>query len=112
RVVGVVGDVAPGWIGISADAPVLYYPQPLAAPTSAIILRAATDAVQMRDRIERVATAVDSGSVQEIHTLASSFALQSFPFRSGYLLAGVVGILALGLPITGGDGGVGLAGAQ
>ena len=112
RVIGVVADAAPGWIGISADVPVLYYPQPLAAATSAIIVRVATDATVMRDRVERTATQVDSGSVQEIHTLASSFALQAFPFRSGYLLAGVVGILALGLTITGVYGVIGYAVAQ
>jgi predicted permease len=112
RVIGVVGNVAPGWIGTSSDVPVLYYPQPLAAPTSAIIVRVAGDATGMRDRIERAATSVDSGSVQEIHTLASSFALQSFPFRSGYLMALVVGVLALGLTITGVYGVIGYAVAQ
>ena len=112
HVVGVVGDAAPGWIGISSDVPVLYYPQPLAAPTSVVMVRVSTDAMGMRDRIERAATAVDSGSVQEIHTLASSFALQAFPFRSGYLLAAVVGVLALGLTITGVYGVIGYAVAQ
>jgi predicted permease len=112
RVIGVVGDVAPGWIGISSDAPVIYYPQPLAAPTSVIIVRVAADAMAMRDRVERAATSVDSGSVQEIHTLASSFALQSFPFRSGYLLSAIVGVLALGLTITGVYGVIGYAVAQ
>jgi predicted permease len=112
RVVGIVGDAAPGWIGISSDVPVVYYPQPLAAPTSAIIVRVSGDAVAMRDRIEHAATVVDSGSVQEIHTLASSFALQAFPFRSGYLLAMVVGVLALGLTITGVYGVIGYVVAQ
>jgi predicted permease len=112
RVIGIVGNAAPGWIGVSADAPVVYYPQPLATPTSAIIVRVAADATTMRDRIERTATAVDSGSVQEIHTLASSFTLQAYPFRSGYLLASVVGILALGLTITGVYGVIGYVVAQ
>jgi predicted permease len=112
RVVGVVADAAPGWIGISSDVPVLYYPQPLDAPTSAIIVRVAGDAMVMRDRIERAATVADSGSVQEIHTLASSFALQAFPFRSGYLLAMIVGVLALGLTITGVYGVIGYVVAQ
>jgi len=112
RVIGIVGNAAPGWIGIDSRVPVIYYPQPLAAPTSAIIVRVSADAMAMRDRVERAATAIDSGSVQEIHTLASSFALQSFPFRSGYLLAAVVGVLALGLTITGVYGVIGYAVAQ
>ena len=112
RVVGVVANAAPGWIGVSADAPVVYYPQPLAAPNSAIIVRVAGDATAMRDRIDRALAAVDSGSVQEIHTLASSFMLQAYPFRSGYLLSVVVGVLALGLTITGVYGVIGYVVAQ
>jgi predicted permease len=101
QVIGVVGNAAPGWIGVSADAPVVYFPQPLAARNSAIIVRVAADADAMRDRIERAANVVDSGSVQDIHTLTSSFALQAYPFRSGYLLSMIVGVLALGLTLTG-----------
>ena len=111
-VIGVVGNATPGWIGITADAPVIYYPQPLATPSSAIIVRVAADAEAMRDRVERAATAVDSGSVQEIHTLTSSFALQAYPFRSGYLLSMVVGVLALGLTLTGVYGVIGYVVAQ
>jgi predicted permease len=112
RVIGIVGNASPGWIGIDSDVPVIYYPQPLATPTSAVIVRVSTDATAMRDRIERAATVVDSGTVQEIHTLASSFAIQAFPFRSGYLLSAVVGVLALGLTITGVYGVIGYAVAQ
>jgi len=112
RVVGVVHNAAPGWIGVSPSAPVIYYPQALAATTSVIIARVAGDAVVMRDRIDRAATAADSGSVQEIHTLKSSFELQAYPFRSAYWLAVIVGILALGLTLTGVYGVIGYVVAQ
>ena len=114
QVIGIVANATPGWIGISAEVPVVYYPHALAASSSAIIVRVAGggDATTMRDRIDRAATAVDSGSVQEIHTLASSFALQAFPFRSGYLLSMIVGVLALGLTLTGVYGVIGYVVAQ
>ena len=112
RVIGVVHNASPGWIGVSPSAPVVYYPQPLISPTSVIIARVAGDAAVMRDRIDRAAAVVDSGSVQEIHTLASSFALQTYPFRSAYWLAGIVGVLALGLTLTGVYGVIGYVVAQ
>jgi predicted permease len=100
-VLGVVSDAAPGWIGLSPHTPVVYYPEPIDANGSAILVRIAGDAAMMRDRLDRIMMAADSGSVQEIHTLAASLAVQSYPFRAAYWVATVVGVLALLLTLTG-----------
>jgi predicted permease len=111
-VLGVVSDAAPGWIGLNPHDPVVYYPEPIDASGSAILVRVAGDVTKMKDRLDRLLMAADSGSVQEIHTLAVSLALQSYPFRSAYWLASGVGILALLLTLTGVYGVIGYVVAQ
>jgi predicted permease len=111
-VLGVVSDAAPGWIGMSPRSPVVYYPEPINANGSAILIRVAGDAATMRDRLDRLMMAADSGSVQEIHTLSASLAVQSYPFRAAYWVASVVGVLALLLTVTGVYGVMGYVVAQ
>jgi predicted permease len=100
-VVGVVRDVVPGWIGASPLDPVIYFPHPLTAPGAAVLVRVVGDVDAMRDRIDHVLSAADTGAVQETHTLASSLAVQVYPFRAAYWLAAAVGLIALALTITG-----------
>jgi len=111
-VLGVVSDAAPGWIGMNPRSPVVYYPEPINANGSAILIRVAGDAATMRDRLDRLMMAADSGSVQEIHTLSASLAVQSYPFRAAYWVASVVGVLALLLTVTGVYGVMGYVVAQ
>jgi predicted permease len=101
RVVGVVGDALPGWVGESRSTPVVYYPRPLEASDGVLLARVAGDAATAATRLERTLTAADSGAIDEIHTLDDSIALQVYPFRAIYWVALAVGLLALLLTITG-----------
>lgn len=100
-VIGVVRDVVPGWIGASPHDPVIYFPDPLTAPGTAVLVRVAGDVDALRDRIDHVLSSADSGAVQETHTLTSSLAVQVYPFRAAHWVATAIGLIALGLTITG-----------
>jgi hypothetical protein len=100
-VIGVVGDVVPGWIGASRHDPEVYFPHPLTAPGAAVLAYVGGDADVMRDRIDHALSSSDSGAVQETHTLASSLAIQVYPFRAAYWVATAIGLIALALTITG-----------
>jgi predicted permease len=100
-VIGVVRDVVPGWIGADPHDPVVYFPQPLAAAGAAVLARVGGNADVMRDRIDHALSSSDSGAVQETHTLASSLAVEVYPFRAAYWIATAIGLIALALTITG-----------
>ncbi|HSQ33246.1 MAG TPA: ADOP family duplicated permease [Gemmatimonadaceae bacterium] len=101
-VIGVVPNVAAGWIGLSHDLPVAYYPIPLdAAIGSSIIVRVAGDAETAREAIDGMLSQSDSISVSQIRTIDASLAIQRWPFHVGYWVASLIGGLALLLTITG-----------
>jgi hypothetical protein len=100
-VVGIVPNVRAGWIGLPADLPVVYYPQPDDAPGSTLVVRTAGDAEQGRIALERVLVATDSVAVREIHTGQASLAVQVYPFKISYWIASLIGGIALLLTLTG-----------
>jgi predicted permease len=112
QVIGVVRDASPGWIGLGAHDPELYFPQPRNAHGAAILVRATGDADAARDRLDRALESADPGSVQETHTLESSLAVQAYPFRAAYWVAAGVGIIALCMTVTGVYGMLGYVVAQ
>lgn len=101
RVIGVTRDITPGSIAVDPRTPVVYYPQPLAANVTPFIVRVGGDPTVARNSIEQTIAHVDSGAVVEIHGLAASLALQSYPFRAMYWIATAVGAIALVLTIIG-----------
>src|SRR5439155_25802731 len=83
RVIGVTADASPGFIGKRATAPVIYYPQPVNAGGGHMLARVTGDAEAVGRRLDHLlATVVDSGAVQEQHTLDASLAVQVYPFRA------------------------------
>ena len=112
RVIGVVRDVVPGWIGVSRESPIAYFPAPLDAAGSAILVKVNGTADAMLNRIERAAAGVDSGAVEEMHTLNASMAVQVYPFRAAYWVATGIGMLALLLTLTGVHGVLGYVVSQ
>jgi hypothetical protein len=100
-VVGVVGDVSPGWIGLSREWPLVYLPQPLGAENSIVIARIAGAADAALPSIERALSRDDSASLQEIHSLSASLDVQRYPFHAAYWVASLLGIIALLLTATG-----------
>ncbi len=100
-VIGVVPDVAAGWIGLPHDRLVAYYPSPLQGPGNYTIARVSGDAGAARDAIDRTLAEADSVSVREIHTIDESLAVQRWPFSAAYWVASLVGGIALLLTLTG-----------
>jgi predicted permease len=102
RVVGVTTDVSPGSIAIDPRTPVVYYPQPLDAGVTQFLARVSGDPEQARQAVERaMVTKVDSTAAVETHTLATSLALQVYPFRAVYWIAAAIGAIALVLTLIG-----------
>jgi predicted permease len=100
-VVGVVADVSPGWIGLSREWPLVYFPQPIDAATSVAIVRVAGAADAALPSLERALSRDDSSSLQEIHSLSASLDVQRYPFHAAYWVASLLGIIALLLTATG-----------
>ena len=101
RVIGVTSDAVPGWIGGNRADPTVYYPQQVDANSSSLLVRVSIDAERARARLERTLATVDSGAVQEMHTMEQSLAVQVYPFRAMYWLASSLGVIALLLTLTG-----------
>ena len=101
HVIGVTTDAVPGWIGGSPADPLVYYARPVDASASRLLLRVGIESDQARPSLVRAITAVDSGAVQEVHTLEESLAVQVYPFRAMYWVASALGVIALLLTVTG-----------
>jgi predicted permease len=100
-VVGVVADVSPGWIGLSREWPVVYFPQPLNATQSVVLARVAGNGDAAIPMIDRTLTHDDSTNVQDIHSMSASLEVQRYPFHAAYWIASALGIIALLLTLTG-----------
>jgi predicted permease len=101
RVIGVVGDATPGTITRPTTLPTAYYPQPVDARDSRVLMRVAGPSEELRPAMARTLAAVDSSAVEEMHSLGASLALQVYPFRVAYWLAAAIGAVALLLTLTG-----------
>ena len=100
-VIGVVPNARPGWIGISPEVPVVYYPQPLDTQGSSVMAQTATDANDGLAAIEHALEANDSTAIGEAHTLDDALAVQLYPFDMAYWTAALIGGIALLLTLTG-----------
>jgi len=94
-VIGVVRDVRPGFISLSTQTPVVYFPQPVETPGSNIIVRSSTESAAARATIEAAINKRDSTALREMHTIEESLALQLYPFEMAYWTAAIVGGIAL-----------------
>src|SRR5512146_1338100 len=100
-VIGVVRNVAPGWIGLPHDLPIAYYPGPLEGIGSSFVVRVAGDADVARVAIDRMLSESDSIGLRDIHTIDESLAVQRYPSHVAYCAASLIGGIALLLTITG-----------
>lgn len=94
-VIGVVRDARPGFISLSAETPVVYFPQPLETPGTGFIVRSRAESKAAQTAIEAAITKRDSTAVREVHTIEESLALQLYPFEMAYWTAAIVGGIAL-----------------
>ena len=100
-VIGVAKNVTPGWVGRSPELPVVYYPQPIEARRSVLLVRVTNDALVARTALDRAVSAVDSSAIQDVHTLEQALAFQIYPYRFAYGIALFVGSVALLMTIAG-----------
>jgi predicted permease len=100
-VIGVVRNTIPGSIARASTWPAVYYPLRLDARGAPLLIKTRGDADALQAGIVSTVTAMDSSAVIESHSVATSLALQLYPFHAAYWLATAVGIVALLLTITG-----------
>jgi predicted permease len=100
-VIGVAKNATPGWIGRSTEWPVVYYPQPVDAKKSILLVRVTNDAIVARATLDRAVSAVDSSAIDDVHTLEQAMDVQIYPYRMSYAIAWFVGGVALLLTIAG-----------
>ena len=100
-VVGVVSNVSPGWIGLSREWPLLYFPRPLDAAEGVILARVSDAGEAAVAKLDAALTRDDSAAVQDIHSMTASLELQRYPFHAAYSIASALGLIALMLTITG-----------
>jgi predicted permease len=100
-VIGVAKNTIPGWIGRSSESPVVYYPQPVEARNSVLLVRVTNDASVARATLDRAVSAVDSSAIDDVHTLDEAMAVQIYPYSFSYAIAWFVGGVALLLTIAG-----------
>jgi predicted permease len=100
-VVGVTKNATPGWVGRSPETPVIYYPQPVDAQNSVLLVRVTDDALVARARLTRATAAVDSSAFGDVHTLEQAMDVQIYPYQVSYAIAWFIGAVALLLTIAG-----------
>jgi len=94
-VIGVVRDARPGFIALSSDIPVVYFPQPAETPGTSLIVRSRAESDAAKAAIEAAIDKRDSTAIRDLHTIEESLALQLYPFEMAYWTAAVVGCIAL-----------------
>lgn len=100
-VIGVASDAVGGYIGLSLDWPVVYYPTSLEVGGTTLLARVRGDVARERVVLDRDLAAADSGAVEQIQTTEESRAVQIYPFRVASWVSQALGAVALLLTVTG-----------
>lgn len=100
-VIGVTRDAYPGVIGRVRDWSVAYFPQPLDARSSTLLIDVLGDENAARVRLDAAITSVDSAAVTEIHTLDDALDLGAYSYRLFDGISWIVGAVALLITLTG-----------
>ena len=101
RVIGVTRDAASNWVGQGRDTPVAYFPQPLDANATVVVVRFAGDAATGKLELEHALAAVDSAAITQMHSIDDALAMQAYPFRAMHWVASALGLIALSLTFIG-----------
>lgn len=101
RVVGVVPNVILGTIIDPLDAPVVYYPTCAESTGTAIVIRVAGQQGLVTRHIDATLAEAAPAAVEDIHTIDDYMYGGIYPFRAAYWIAGVLGVVALLLTLTG-----------
>jgi predicted permease len=101
RVIAVAQDAIPGAIIVPASSPVVYFPQTVEASAHRLLVRTTGDVGRAQIRLDSALAAIDSGAIQEMHSLDQALALQVYPWRAMHWVASALGALALALTLIG-----------
>jgi len=102
RVIGIVKDSRPGYLGNSADEICIYFPTHAgAASNSSILVRLGSDTASGRDRIAAALDQVAPSLSDFINPMDEILALQVYPFQVTFWIAGFLGGVALLMTVSG-----------
>jgi predicted permease len=102
RVIGVVRDVNAGMIANGVDTDTLYFPNTARFPhNDSLLVRIAGDQAGARRRLESALTDVAPSLADAINPMDDVLALQIYPFRVVFWIAGFLGCFALVLTVSG-----------
>ena len=101
RVIGVARNAVAGWIGVDLREPVFYYPTPVSTRQTHLLLQVSGDVERVRQRLADQLMDGFNGTVREIHRLEDYRAVQVYPFHVVHWISSTLGLIALGLTLTG-----------
>jgi predicted permease len=101
RVIGVARNAVPGWIGVDMSEPVVYYPSPLVARETHVLLQVTGDPERARQQIAEHLAREFGPTIREVHRLEGYRAVQVYPFQAMHWVSSALGAIALVLTLTG-----------
>jgi predicted permease len=101
RVIGVVSDAMAGIVFSGRHAPIVYYPMSTAAEGGRILLRVPGEVNAAIQLVDKTVERAYPGALQGVYHLDQAIAAQIFPMRVASWIAGMLGIIALFLTLTG-----------
>ena len=101
RVIGVARNAVPGWIGVDLNEPVFYYPSPIDAPDTHLLIQTTGDTEGEQQRLTELLAPTVDNAIVEVRRLEDYRALQVYPFRATHWVSSALGIIALALTLTG-----------
>jgi predicted permease len=98
EVIGVAGAVANMEAAFRGT---IYFPTSETAPGSRLVVRTTGGVIAAARQIEEALDRADPGGIQQLITVDDLATTRLFPFRAASWLAGIIGVIALGLTISG-----------
>lgn len=101
RIVGVVPDIATGWIGFGTAQPTIFLAGPLTEPRRGLLVRTADASPAGARALEERLEATDPGAIDAIFSLSDAFVVSTFPLVLGTWIGLLIGTIALFLTLSG-----------
>ena len=100
-IIGIARDAVNGWVADGQDYTCLYFPTTTSRPGNVLFARVGGDVEEGRRKLDAALSSAVPGAVDQIHAMDEILAAQLYPFRGLYWVSAALGILALGLTLSG-----------
>ena len=100
-VIGVARDAISGWAGNGLDKTCIYFPTSPRAPGNALLIRVDGNAGEAIRKLDGSLSSLHPGAISQIHNMQQAIAMQIYPFRAAYWIAGAIGCVGLLLTLSG-----------